>query len=148
RLRLRFRARRAHQSHRLPSPHPARRQGCQDAFPDPPTHAAPCLWVQTRQRWPRHTGSATLPWAQEHSAHRALHQKGARSLQEHLALTAVGAGKLGIASPSITLAFAAASRLAIISLISSIPRSICSVVISLSGLPCSTLCSHRFSHSL
>ena len=26
-------------------PHPARRRGCQDAFPDPPTHAAPCLRV-------------------------------------------------------------------------------------------------------
>ena len=25
-------------------PHPAGRRGCQDAFPDPPTHAAPCLW--------------------------------------------------------------------------------------------------------
>src|SRR5262249_55310949 len=31
-------------SHRFPPPHPARRRGCQDAFPDPPTHAAPCLW--------------------------------------------------------------------------------------------------------
>src|SRR5262245_16104160 len=30
-------------------PHPARRRGCQDAFPDPPAHAAPCLWVQARQ---------------------------------------------------------------------------------------------------
>jgi integrase len=27
-----------------PPPHPARRRGCQDAFPDPATHAAPCLW--------------------------------------------------------------------------------------------------------
>src|SRR5215475_2060059 len=36
--------------HRFPPPHPARRRGCQDAFPDPPTHAAPCLWVQARQR--------------------------------------------------------------------------------------------------
>src|SRR5262245_5927300 len=44
-LRVRFRARRANQSHRLPPPHPGRRRGCQDAFPDPPTHAAPCLWV-------------------------------------------------------------------------------------------------------
>src|SRR5262249_55383307 len=49
RLRIRFRARWANQSHRLPPPHPARRRGCQDAFPDPPTHAAPCLWVQARQ---------------------------------------------------------------------------------------------------
>jgi integrase len=32
------------ESHRLPPSHPARRRGCQDAFPDPPTHAAPCLW--------------------------------------------------------------------------------------------------------
>ena len=26
--------------------------GRQDAIPDPPPHAAPCLWVQTRERWP------------------------------------------------------------------------------------------------
>jgi len=28
----------------FPQAHPARRQGCQDAIPDSPTHAAPCLW--------------------------------------------------------------------------------------------------------
>ena len=28
----------------FPQAHPARRQGCQDAIPDPPAHAAPCLW--------------------------------------------------------------------------------------------------------
>src|SRR5262249_35066019 len=57
-----------------------------------------------------------------------------------LALAAVGAGKLGTtsASPSITLAFAAASRLASISLINSILRSICSVVIALMPPDCST----------
>jgi integrase len=27
-------------------PHPAGWRGCQDAFPDPPTHAAPCLWFK------------------------------------------------------------------------------------------------------
>ena len=37
------------QSHRLPSPHPACRGGCQDAIPDPPTHASPCVWVQASQ---------------------------------------------------------------------------------------------------
>src|SRR5215471_17862761 len=31
------------QSYWLPPPHPARRRGCQDAIPDPPTDAAPCL---------------------------------------------------------------------------------------------------------
>jgi hypothetical protein len=30
----------AYVSHRLPPPHPPGRRGCQDAFPDPPTHAA------------------------------------------------------------------------------------------------------------
>src|SRR5262249_50073633 len=28
----------SYQSYWLPPPHPAHRQGCQDAFPDPPTH--------------------------------------------------------------------------------------------------------------
>src|SRR5262245_56426987 len=63
-LRIRFRALRANQSYWLPPPHPARRRGCQDAFPDPPTHAAPCLWVQARQtmattRGPGSTTSGT-----------------------------------------------------------------------------------------
>src|SRR5262249_23565767 len=60
-----------------------------------------------------------------------------------------GAGKLGTtsASPSITLAFAAASRLAIISLMNSIERSICSVVMSLITLLCSTLCSRGTSRA-
>src|SRR5262249_3230062 len=54
-----------------------------------------------------------------------------------------GAGKLGTtsASPSLTLAFAAASRLASISLINSIPRSICSVVIALMPPECSNFIS-------
>src|SRR5262249_59224189 len=53
-------------------------------------------------------------------------------------------GKLGTtsASPSIPLAFAAASRLASISLINSIERSICPVVIDLIPPECST-CSSR-----
>src|SRR5262249_58091283 len=45
------------------------------------------------------------------------------------------------AVPSTTLAFAAASRLAIISLISSIERSICSVVMALMPPLCSTFIS-------
>src|SRR6516164_6624525 len=49
RPRIRFRARRADQPHRLPSPHPACRGGRQDAIPDPPTHASPCLRVQAGQ---------------------------------------------------------------------------------------------------
>src|SRR6516165_7537815 len=49
-------ARRANQPHWLPSPYPAPRRGRQDAIPDPPTHASPCLRVQTRERWPRHAG--------------------------------------------------------------------------------------------
>src|SRR5262249_10592157 len=63
------------------------------------------------------------------------------SLQELLALTAVGAGKFGIASPSITLAFASASRCASISLINSIERSICSSVIALTPPECSNFIS-------
>src|SRR5262249_32935051 len=55
--------------HRLPSPHPARRRGCQDAIPDPRAHASPCLRLQARQRWPRHAGPAALPRAQEHPAY-------------------------------------------------------------------------------
>src|SRR5262249_31565977 len=43
-LRIRFRGRWANEPYRFPPAHPARRRGCQDAFPDPPTHAAPCLW--------------------------------------------------------------------------------------------------------
>src|SRR5262245_50163520 len=108
---------------------------------------SPRLRLQARQRWPRHAGVAALPRAQEHPAHGALHRNGARSLQELLALTAVGAGKLGVASPSITLAFAPASRCASISLISSIERSICSVVMSLIALLCSTLCSRGTSRA-
>ena len=50
----------------------------QDAIPDPPTHASPCLWVQTRQRWPRHASLAALPRAQEHSAHGPVHRNGSR----------------------------------------------------------------------
>src|SRR5262249_31799367 len=110
-------------------------------IPGASTHAAPCLWVQARQRWSRHASPAALSRAQEHPAHGALHRNGARSLQELLALTAVGAGKLGIASPSITLAFAAASRLGIISLSSSSALSICSVVIALTPPECSNFIS-------
>src|SRR5262249_39536820 len=60
-----------------------------------------------------------------------------------------GAGKLGTtsASPSITLAFAPASRFAIISLSSSTVRSSCSSAMSLIGLLCSTLCSRGTSRA-
>src|SRR5262249_8819563 len=57
------------------------------------------------------------------------HRNGARPLQEFLALT--GGGKLGTASPSITLAFAAASRCAISASIISIAPSFSSSVIAL-----------------
>src|SRR5215468_8826211 len=142
----------------FPPPHPAHRGGRQDAIPDPPTHASPCLWVQTRQRWPRYAGSAALPRAQEYPAHGQIHRHGARPVQgllERLTLALgilvpplPGAGKLGTtsASPSITLAFAAASRCAIISLMNSIARSICSVVIALTPPECST-CSSRGTRS-
>src|SRR5262245_49973121 len=39
------------QSHRFPPACPACRGGRQDAIPDPPAHASPCLWVQACQRW-------------------------------------------------------------------------------------------------
>src|SRR5499427_1192779 len=43
RPRIRFRARRANQSHRFPPPHSAPRGGRRDAIPHPPAHASPCL---------------------------------------------------------------------------------------------------------
>src|SRR5262245_4007897 len=61
RPRIRFRARRANQPHRFPPACPAPRGGCQDAIPDPPAHASPCLRIQARQRRPRHAGLAALP---------------------------------------------------------------------------------------
>jgi hypothetical protein len=36
----------------FPPTYPARRRGRQNAIPDPPAHASPCLWVQARERWP------------------------------------------------------------------------------------------------
>src|SRR5262249_46989480 len=54
---------------------------CQDAIPDPPAHAPPCLRVQARQRWPRHARPPALPRAQEHRAHRSVHRHGTRPLQ-------------------------------------------------------------------
>src|SRR5215831_3749808 len=83
----------------------------------------------------------------------SLHRNGARPVQgllERLTLALgilvpplPGAGKLGTtsASPSITLAFAAASRLAINSLMISIPRSSCSSVIALTPPECSNFIS-------
>src|SRR5262249_48419953 len=121
---------------RFPPPHPARRRGCQDAILDPPAHASPCLRVQARQRWPRHTGSAALPRPPEHPAYGPVHRNGARPLQEFLALT--GGGKLGTASPSIS--FALCAWAAIDALMCSIMASSCSSVSSLSGFLCSTLC--------
>jgi type 1 fimbriae regulatory protein FimB/type 1 fimbriae regulatory protein FimE len=50
----------------------------------PPAHASPCLWVQARQRWPRHADPAALPRPQEHSAHGQVHRNGARPLQGFL----------------------------------------------------------------
>ena len=55
--------------------------GRQDAIPDPPTHASPCLWVQAGQRWPRHAGLAALPRPQEHPTHGQVHRNGARPVQ-------------------------------------------------------------------
>src|SRR5262245_23997949 len=83
------------QPHRLPSPHPACRGGRQDAIPDPPTHASPCLWVQARQRWPRHAGLAALSRPQEHPAHGPVHRNGAGPLQGLLAGLTLGLRRLG-----------------------------------------------------
>src|SRR5262249_4386357 len=92
----------------------------------PPAHAAPCLRVQARQRWPRYAGVAALPRAQEHPAHGQIHRNGARPVQEFLALT--GDGKLGMtsASPSIVIL-----RWIIRLSIASRVRSSCSSVIAL-----------------
>ena len=62
----------------------APRRGRQDAIPNPPPHASPCLWVQARERRPRHAGPAALSRAQEHPAHRPVHRNGARPLQGFL----------------------------------------------------------------
>src|SRR6516165_10071210 len=67
--------------HRFPPACPAPRGGRRDAIPHPPAHASPCLWVQTRERWPRHPGPAALPRAQEHPAHGPVHRNGARPIQ-------------------------------------------------------------------
>src|SRR5262245_60573770 len=106
---------------------------------DPPPHASPCLWVQARQRWSRHARSAALPRPPEHPAYGPVHRNGAGPFQEFLALT--GGGKLGTSSPSTTLAFAAAFRLAIISLMISMPHSISSVLIALTPPECSNFIS-------
>src|SRR5262249_13665909 len=37
--------------------------------------------VQAGQRWPRYAGTAALPRAQEHPAHRQVHRNGARPVQ-------------------------------------------------------------------
>jgi len=47
----------------------------------PPTHAAPRLRLQVRQRWPRHTGSAALPRPPEHPAYGPVHRNGPRPVQ-------------------------------------------------------------------
>jgi integrase len=70
----------------IASVHP-RWRGRQDAFPDPPAHASPCLRVQARQRRPRHAGLAALPRAQEHPAHGQIHRNGARPVQGLLEVT-------------------------------------------------------------
>src|SRR5262245_13214268 len=76
----------------------------------------------------------------------------ARSLLRTLRLALRdGGGRAGTGSgtPSITLAFAPASRCASISLMSSIPRSICSVLIALTPPECSNFISGlRFPHLL
>ena len=52
-------------------------------FPIHP-HAPPCLWVQARQRWPRHASPPALPGPQKHSAHRQVHRIGAQPIQRLL----------------------------------------------------------------
>src|SRR5262245_32797460 len=84
--------------YRFPPAYPAPRRGRQDAIPDPPAHASPCLRVQTRERWPRHAGPATLPRAQEHSAHGQVHRNGARPIQGLLEGLTLGLGHLGAAA--------------------------------------------------
>src|SRR5262245_45681132 len=114
-LRVRFRARRANQSHRLPPPHPARRRSRQDAISYPPPHASPRLWVQARQRWPRHAGLAALPRAQKHPAHGALRLRGtvldAGSILEDLISFLVPAiGRVTVGHIQIDYSFAASSE--------------------------------------
>ena len=52
----------------------------------PPPHAAPCLRLRAGQQGPRHAGAPSLPRAQEHPAHRALHRTGADAVQGLLAI--------------------------------------------------------------
>ena len=75
----------------LPSPHPACRGDRQDAIPDPPAHAPPCLRVQARQPWPRHAGLAALSRPQEHPAHGQVHRNGSRPFQGLLEELTLGA---------------------------------------------------------
>src|SRR5262245_26299608 len=90
-------------------------------------------------------GPCSTTWATRTSSTQSDTPNGAQPLQEFLALT--GGGKLGTASPSITLAFAAASRCAISASIISIARSISSSVIALTpperGGPISPIGFHR-----
>src|SRR5918999_6387848 len=50
-------------------------------LPGPPPHAAPCVWVQARQRRPRYPRYPALTRAPQHPAHGALHRAGGRPLQ-------------------------------------------------------------------
>jgi hypothetical protein len=54
RIRIRFRARRADEPHRLSPAHPAPRGGRQDVISHPPAHAEARLRLSARQRWPRY----------------------------------------------------------------------------------------------
>ena len=55
-------------------------------IPDTSAHAAAWLRLCPSQRRPRHTGTASLAGAQEHSTHGALHRAVAASVQGLLAL--------------------------------------------------------------
>jgi integrase len=48
-------------------------QGRQAGLQGTPSYAAPCLRLRARQQGARHAGTTGVPWAQEHSTHRAVH---------------------------------------------------------------------------
>src|SRR5437016_1642012 len=66
--------RRAHDHHRVSSPHQTAWEGCWTAVQGPSAHAATRLRLQACKRWPRHARPAALSGPQEHPTHGSLHR--------------------------------------------------------------------------
>ena len=72
------------------------RSGHQDACP----HAAPCLRLQTRQRWPRYAGDPGVSGSPQYPEHDALYCLSAGSVQGFLARLTVTANAQGLTGTS------------------------------------------------